>query len=128
MLAGVGLCLLLLAGCDLGIDDSPSRWEQLKDETGKLAKIVQQITDEASANAHLEEMNAVADKIREIQKGIADDQGNNETNISLITNNRQMKLWKLVAVGIPTAQDRIRESDPKAGEIVDKALEGIWFP
>jgi hypothetical protein len=43
------------------------------------------------------------------------------------TNVRQAKLFFQVALGVPRNLERISEADPKAGEMVNKALEGILW-
>jgi hypothetical protein len=124
-LPGVVLCLLVVAGCDLGLEESSNRYQQMGQETSQLAKVLQQVTDEASAKQRLPEIQELGDKIREIQKGIMGAESNNPKGMVAATNVRQMQLFFQVAAGVVRNMDRIRETDPKAGEMVDEALQGI---
>jgi len=124
-LVGVTLCLVIAAGCDLELEESSNRYEKMGQETSKLAKVLQQVIDEASAKQRLPEIQELGDKIREIQQGIIGAESNNSQGMVVATNVRQMQLFFQVAAGVVRNMDRIRQTDPKAGDMIDKALQGI---
>lgn len=126
-MAAILIGCLAAGGCDMEFDKSASRHEQMVEEAGKLSKILQQVTDEASARAHLDEIQVIGDRLRELQGASIDAQSKSETNVSMITSNRQARLFRQVALGVVRNSDRIREADPQAGELIDKALEGIYW-
>jgi hypothetical protein len=125
--AVVTLGLLATVGCDLQMDKSANRFEQMGEETKKLNKLLQQVTDEASAKAHIEEIKQLGDNLRKIQGDFLEDASNNKTNYSVITNHRQAGLFRQVALGVERNQERIREADEKAGEMIDEALKDIHW-
>lgn len=123
------LSLFALTGCDMGMEQSSNRYEQLNIETRKLLEVLKQVTDEAAANEHLDELNEAGDKIRDIIKRIADaDAKKKDGNMGMVTNFRQSQMWITTGDSARRQIGRIREADPKAGAIVDQALEGIEFP
>ncbi|MEX0612868.1 MAG: hypothetical protein WD738_22650 [Pirellulales bacterium] len=130
--AAVAYGLLALAGCDLGMEQSSNRYEQLNIETKKLTDILEQVTDEASAKAHQTEMQEAGDKMRDVQKRIADAEEKRAKNggggMGNITNFRQASLFQQTGDAARRQTERIRETDAKAGDIVDKALEGVELP
>ena len=126
------LAILLLAGvvagCDMGMDKSASRYEQLNIETKKLVDILRQITDEATAKAHEAELTETADTIREIQDGIRETAGKSKNpGGAMIVNHRQASLYAQVAQNASNRIQQIRDTDEKASAIVDKAVAGITF-
>lgn len=125
--AVVTLGLLAAVGCDLQMDKSANRFEQMSEETKKLNKLLQQVTDEASAKAHIDEIKQLGDNLREIQADFLEDASGNKSNLSLLTNHRQAGLFRQVALGVERNQQRIRETDEKAGEMIDEALAGIFW-
>src|SRR5262245_30598950 len=66
----VAIVGLLLVGCDLGMDDPSNRFEQLNIDTKSLIEVLKKITDEASANANLAELDEAAGKVRDTQTAI----------------------------------------------------------
>jgi len=131
--AAMACGLLALAGCDLGMEQSSNRYEQLNIETKKLTDILEQIENEASAKKHLAELEEAADKVRDVQKRIADAEEKRAKKVSgggmgNITNFRQASLFQQTGDAARRQTERIREADAKAGDIVDKAMEGIELP
>lgn len=124
-LVGVALCLLVVAGCDLGLEESSNPYENITKETGQLAKILQQVTDEASARDRLPEIQELGDKIRTIQKGIIDAESDNPLGMPKATNVRQSQLFFQVAAGVSRNIERINQTDEKAGQMINEALKDI---
>lgn len=125
--------LIVLAGCDMGLEDSSNRYEQLNLETKKLIEVLRQFSDEASANAHLAELEEVAGNVRVIQQRIRDAEEERAGKkkgggMGRITNFRQAGLFQQTGDAARRQVERIREADAKVGAIVDKAVEGIEFP
>jgi PleD family two-component response regulator len=121
-----------LAGCDMGLEDSANRYETLNLQTKDLLEVLKQISTEETANAHLSELQAAANKVRESQQKINESAEKRAEKggggMSRITNHRQAGLFIQTADSARRQADRVREADAKAGAIVDKALEGIEFP
>jgi hypothetical protein len=126
-LAGVALCLLAAAGCDLGLEQSSNRYEQMGQEARKLNLLLQQVTDEASAKQRLPEIQALGDSIREIQGKIIDSEADNPMGMPNVANVRQAKLFYQVAAGVPRHLERINETDPQAGQMIGEALKDIYW-
>jgi hypothetical protein len=124
-LPGVVLCLLVTAGCDLGLEESSNRYQQMGQETSQLAKVLQQVTDEASAKQRLPEIQELGDKIRTIQKGIIDAESDNPLGMPKATNVRQSQLFFQVAAGVSRNIERINQTDDKAGQMINEALKDI---
>jgi hypothetical protein len=123
--------LVLLAGCDMGLEQSANRYEQLNIETKKLIDVLRQVTDEASAKAHQSEIEDLGEKIREIQERIAaaeEKKAKEGGNMGTFTNYRQASMFEQTGDNARRQLERIRESDAKAGAIVDAALQGIAWP
>jgi predicted nucleic acid-binding Zn-ribbon protein len=123
--------LLIMSGCDLGLEQSANRFEQLNLEIKNLLGILNQITTEDSARAHQAELEDVAEKIRDIQGGIqaAEEKSAKEgKSMGRIANNRQAQLFEQSGDAARRQVDRIRQADAAAGAVVDKALEGVVFP
>jgi hypothetical protein len=125
--------IALTAGCDMGLEQSSNRYEQLNMETKKLTEILRQISDEASAKAHESELEEVGDEMRDIQERItasAEKKAKEGSGPGLggVANYRQASLWEQSGDAARRQVERIREADPKASAIVDKALEGVQFP
>jgi hypothetical protein len=131
MAAAVGIALM--AGCDMGLEQSSNRYEQLNIETKKLTDILRNINDEASAKAHEEELTEVADEMRDIQERItasAEKKAKEGEGPGLggVANFRQASLWQQSGDAARRQVERIRETDAKAGAIVDKAMQGVQLP
>jgi hypothetical protein len=126
-MTGAAWCLMVTAGCDLGLDESSNRYEKMGEVTAQLAKVLQQVTNEASARQHLPEIQKLGDQLREIQKGILGAESDNPLGMPKATNVRQAKLFNQVATGVVHSLERIRQADSKAGELVDQALQGIYW-
>jgi hypothetical protein len=126
-LAGVAMCLLAAGGCDLGLEESSNRYEQIGKETRQLAKILQQVTDEASAKQRLPEIQALGDKIRELQKKIIASEADNPMGMPKATNVRQANLFYQVAMSVSRNLERINQADEKAGEMINDALQDIYW-
>jgi hypothetical protein len=124
-LVGLAICLLAVAGCDLGLDESSNRYEQLNQETKLLVEQLRQVTDAASAQQRLPEIQALGDKIRKAQEGIFTAESDNPMGMAKATNVRQAQLFYQVAAGVVRNLERINEADPKAGAMVNEALKGI---
>jgi hypothetical protein len=123
--------LCALVGCDLGLEQSSNRYEQLNIETKKLTDILEQIDSEESAKAHLGELEAAADRVRDVQKRIADAEAKKAEKgggLGGITNFRQASLFEQTGDAARRQTERIRAADAKAGDILDKAMEGIELP
>jgi hypothetical protein len=124
--------MIMIAGCDMGMEKSSNRYEQLNIEGRKLLEILRQITDEASAKAHQSELEEVGENLRGIQERIvaAEEKRAKEGGggMGRITNFRQAGMWEQTGDAARRQVDRVRENDAKAGAIVDKALEGVVFP
>jgi hypothetical protein len=125
--------VLAQAGCDLGMEQSSNRYEQLNIETKKLTDVLEKISDEASAKAHLAELEQAADSVRAVQKRIAEAEQKRAKKgsgggMGNITNFRQASLFQQTGDAARRQQERIRTADPKAGDIVDQAMEGIELP
>ena len=124
--------LFALAGCDLGMEQSSNRYEQLNIETKKLTDILEQVSDEASAKAHQEELEAAGERMRDVQKRIAEAEKKRAERggggMGNITNFRQASLFEQTGDAARRQTERIRDTDAKAGDIVDKALEGVELP
>ena len=117
------------AGCDLALDEPANRYEQLNQETKKLLDVLKQITDENTANQHRAALEQAAAGVRQVQEGIIGVETDNQGGgMARITNHRQASMWMQVADSARRQTERIRETDAKAGAIVDKALEGVIFP
>jgi hypothetical protein len=130
---GIVFCgLLLVAGCDMGLEGSSNRYEQLNQETKKLIEALKPITDEATANTQLAAVEEAAEMIRTIQARIREAEEKKAAKggggMGGITNSRQASLFQQTGDAARRQIDRIREHDPKAGAIVDKAVEGIVLP
>jgi hypothetical protein len=129
--AGVCSCLAL-AGCDLGLEQSANRYEQLNIETKKLTDVLEQIDDEPSAKAHQAELEEAAERVRDVQKRIADAEAKKAESggggMGRITNFRQASLFQQTGDAARRQTERIRATDDKAADIVDKAMEGIELP
>lgn len=128
-----GTCgLLLLAGCDLGMEQSSNRYEQLNIETKKLTDILEQVTDEKSAKAHQSELEDAGERMRDVQKRIAEAAEKQAKKggggMGNVTNFRQATLFEQTGDAARRQVERIRAADEKAGAIVDKALSGVEFP
>jgi hypothetical protein len=126
-LVGLAICLLAVAGCDLGLDESSNRYEQLNEQTKLLVEQLRQVSDAASAQQRLPEIQALGDKIRKIQEGVFQAEKDNQMGVAKATNVRQMQLFFQVSAGVVRHLDRINQADPKAAEPIDKALEGITW-
>ena len=130
--AATAWSLLALAGCDLGLEQSSNRYETLNIETKKLTDILEQIDSEASATAHLAELEEAAGKMRDVQKRIADAEAKRAEKggggMGNITNFRQASLFQQTGDAARRQTERIRLVDEKAGVIVDKAMEGVDLP
>jgi hypothetical protein len=124
-LAGLAVCWLVATGCDLGLEESSNRYEQLGKATQELALILRQVTDEASAKEKQPEIQALGDKIRKAQEGIFTAESDNPMGMAKATNVRQAQLFYQVAAGVVRNLERINEADPKAGAMVNEALKGI---
>jgi len=128
----VVLGLSLLVGCDMGLEQSANRYEQLNIETKKLIDVLRQVTDEASATAHQDELEEAGETIRDIQARIvaAEEKKAKEGGggMGRITNYRQADIFEQTGYSARRQIERIREGDAKAGAIVDTALEGIVWP
>jgi len=125
--------LILLAGCDMGLDDPSNKYEQLNIETKALLEVLRKITDEESAKANLAALEESAGKVRDIQKRIneaaaARAEKKKGGGMGMVTNASQEKQFRYTGDSARRQVDRIREADSKAGAIVDKAVEGIEFP
>ena len=124
--------LLLLAGCDMGMEQSSNRYELLNIETKKLTDILEPITDEASAKARQAELEESGEKMRDIQKRIAEADEKKAKKggggMGNITNFRQASLFQQTGDAARRQVERIRAVDEKAGAIVDSALTGVQFP
>lgn len=124
--------LLLLAGCDMGMEQSSNRYELLNIETKKLTDILEPITDEASAKARQAELEESGEKMRDIQKRIAEADEKKAKKggggMGNITNFRQASLFQQTGDAARRQVERIRAVDEKAGAIVDNALTGVRFP
>jgi hypothetical protein len=125
--------LVLLAGCDMGLDDPSNKYEQLNIETKTLLEVLRKITDEASANANLADLEEAAGKVRDIQKKINESaaaraEKKKGGGMGIVTNASQAKQFRYTGDSARRQVVRIREADAKAGAIVDKAVEGIEFP
>ena len=130
---GVASGLLSATGCDMGLEQSSNRYEQLNMETKKLTEILEQIEDEASAKKHLAELEEAAEKVRDVQKRIAEAEEKRAkkgggSGMGRITNFRQATLFEQTGDAARRQTERIRAADEKAGDIVDKAMEGIELP
>jgi hypothetical protein len=133
VVGGLVCGLILVAGCDMGWDDPSNKYEQLNIETKTLLEVLRKITDEESANANLADLEEAAGKVRDIQTRINEaEQARAEKKkgggMGMITNASQAKQFQYTGDSARRQVDRIREADPKAGAIVDKAVEGIEFP
>jgi hypothetical protein len=126
-LAGAAMCLLALGGCDLGLDESSNRYEQIGKESVQLAKILQQVTDENSAKQRLPEIQELGDKIRELQKRILESESHNPMGMPKATNVRQAKLFSQIAGNVSRNIERINQADAKAGELINEALKDIYW-
>jgi hypothetical protein len=126
-LAGLALCCAVLVGCDLGLEESSNRYQQLNDETKLLVDQLRQVTDTASAQQRLPEIQALGAKIRQIQEGVFQAEKDNQMGVAKATNVRQMQLFFQVSAGVVRHLDRINKVDPKVAEPINKALEGITW-
>lgn len=121
-----------LAGCDLGLEQSANRYEQLNIETKKLLEVLREINSEETAKTHQAALEEAAGKVREVQAEIREAEAKGAEKkgggMGRITNYRQANLFRQTGDSARRQIDRIREADRKAGEIVDKAVEGIEFP
>jgi len=126
------VAVIMIAGCDMGLEKSSNRFEQLNIEGRKLLEILRQITDEASAKAHQSELEEIGENLRGIQERIAAAEEKRAKEggggMGRITNFRQAGMWEQTGDAARRQVDRVRENDAKAGAIVDKALEGVVFP
>ena len=124
--------ITLLTGCDMGLEQSSNRYEQLNMETRKLTEILRNVDDEASAKAHQAELEEVGGQMRDIQQRInaaAEKKAKvGGGGLGGVTNFRQASLWEQSGDAARRQLERIREADPKAGAIVDEVLEGVQFP
>jgi hypothetical protein len=133
LIGGFVCGLLVLAGCDMGLDDPANKYEQLNIETKTLLEVLRKINDEASATENLADLEDAAGKVRDIQRRINDAeearaQKKKGGGMARITNASQAKQFQFVGDSARRQVERIRQADPKAGAIVDKAVEGIEFP
>jgi len=124
---GVALSLLVAVGCDLGLEESSNRYEQLTKETSQVSKLLQRVTDEESAQERLPEIQELGDRIRALQAKIIKSESDNPLGMPKATNVRQSQLYFQVASGVSRHIERINESAQKAGEMINKALEGIYW-
>jgi len=126
------ICLsMLTAGCDLGLEQSANRYEQLNIEIKNLKEVLNQVSNEETAKAHQADLEAAAEKVRDIQatiSGAGEKSAKGGKNMAQIANNRQAKLYQQGGDAARRQVERIREADPKAGAIVDEALRGVQFP
>jgi hypothetical protein len=125
--------LIVLAGCHLGMDDPSNRYEQLNIDTKSLIQVLRKITDEASANANLAELEEVAGKVRDTQTKIREAEAAKAEKgkgggMGAFTNARQASLFQDSGDNARRLVEGLRKADPKAGAIVDKAVEGIEWP
>jgi hypothetical protein len=125
--------LLSVTGCDMGLEQSSNRYEQLNMETKKLTEILEQIEDEASAKKQLAQLEEAAERVRDVQKRIADAEEKKAkkgggSGMGRITNFRQASLFEQTGDAARRQTERIRAADEKAGDLVDKAMEGIELP
>jgi hypothetical protein len=124
--------MIIITGCDMGLKQSSNRYEQLNIEGKKLIDVLRKITDEASAKANQAELEASGENLRDIQGRIiaAEEKKAKEGGggMGRITNFRQAGLWEQTGDAARRRVESIRETDAKAGAIVDKALEGVVFP
>jgi hypothetical protein len=124
--------LLIVAGCDIGMEQSANRYEQLNIETKKLIEVLRQITDEATAKQHLSALEEAAQNVRDVQQRIRQREEEKAAKggggMGNVTNFRQASLFQQTGDAARRQVERIREADEKAGAIVDKAVEGIAFP
>lgn len=125
--------LIVFAGCDLGLDDPSNRYEQLNIETKEIITVLRKINNEESANANLAELEVVAGKIRDTQTKIreaeeAKAEKGKGGGMGAFTNARQASLFQDSGDNARRLVEGIRAADPKAGAIVDKAVEGIEWP
>jgi chromosome segregation ATPase len=129
--AVIGIAVLV-CGCDMGLEQSSNRYEQLNIETKKLTEVLNKITDEKSAKEHQSELEEAGERIRDIQKRIAESEERKAKKggggMGGITNFRQASLFEQTGDAARRQVERIREADEKAGAIVDSALTGIQFP
>jgi hypothetical protein len=124
--------LIVLAGCDMGLEDSSNRYETLNLETKTLIEVLRKISDEKSANENLASLEESAGKIRDIQGRIRDAEearaGKKKGGMGRIANARQASLFQQTGDAARRQVERIRAENVKAGAIVDKAVAGIEFP
>ena len=132
LITAITLGLCGLAGCDMGLKDSANRYETLNLQTKDLLEVLKQISNEETANAHLSELQAAAEKVRETQKKINESAEKKAAKggggMGAVTNYRQADLFRQTGDSARRQVDKIREADAKAGAIVDEALKGIEFP
>jgi hypothetical protein len=81
----------------------------------------------------LAELEVAADAMRDVQKRIADAEAKraekgSSGGMGNVTNFRQASLFQQTGDTVRRHMERIREADMKAGDIVDKAMEGIELP
>jgi hypothetical protein len=132
--SAAGLAVLLAAaGCDLGLEQSSNRYEQLNIETKQLTDVLEKIEDEESAKKNQAALEEAADKVRDVQKRIAEAEEKRAKKgggggMGAVTNFRQASLFQQTGDAARRQTERIRAVDPKAGAIVDKAMEGIELP
>ena len=125
------LGIVFLAGCELGLEQSANRYEQLNLEMKKLLDVLRQITDEASAKAHQAELEESGEELRDIQARIlaaAEKKAKEGGGMGRLTNYRQASIFQQTGDSARRQVERIREADSKAGDILDKALSGVQFP
>ena len=94
---------------------------------------VLEVTDEASAKANQVALEEAAGKVRDVQTKIREKEEAKAAKgsgggMGMVTNARQAGLFQQTGDAARRQVERIREADPKAGAIVDKAVEGIEFP
>jgi hypothetical protein len=125
--------VIVLAGCDLGLDDPSNRYEQLNIDTKELITVLRKISNEESANANLAELEEAAGKVRDTQTKIreaeeAKAEKGKGAGMGAFTNARQASLFQDSGDNARRLVEGIRNADPKAGVIVDNAVEGIEWP
>jgi hypothetical protein len=106
------LGLVAVAGCDLEMEDSGSRFKQLNTQTSELIRILRQVKDEATANEHLAELQEVGAKIHDIQQRIMDYAASGKAGgAAVIANHRQASLWAQAAENVRNQLDWLRTQD-----------------
>jgi hypothetical protein len=127
-------CGLLLGGCELpGKGESSNRFEELNLETKKLIDVLEKIMDLETAKANQVELQAAADKVRDVQRRIQEAAAQRAEKgsgggMAMVTNFRQASLFEQVGDAARRQKERIEENCMHAGDIVVKAMDGIELP